>query len=60
MNPARALAPAIVSGHLSSLWIYATAPFLGSVIAVPLWMATRAGSGNSAPGKQQALQEVNV
>ncbi|MDP9174432.1 MAG: aquaporin [Planctomycetota bacterium] len=41
MNPARSLAPAIVSGHLSSVWIYLTAPFVGSVIAVPLWMATR-------------------
>jgi aquaporin Z len=43
MNPARSLAPAIVSGHFSSLWVYLTAPFLGSVIAVPLWMATRQG-----------------
>ncbi len=30
MNPARSLAPAIVSGQLSSLWVYLTAPFLGS------------------------------
>jgi aquaporin NIP len=49
MNPARSLAPAIVSGHLSSLWVYITAPFLGSVIAVPLWLAIRPGSRNSAP-----------
>jgi aquaporin Z len=41
MNPARSLAPAIVSGHLSNLWIYLTAPFLGTTIAVPLWGATR-------------------
>ncbi|MGA2582616.1 MAG: aquaporin [Tepidisphaeraceae bacterium] len=41
MNPARSLAPAIISGHLMSLWIYLTAPFLGSIAAVPLWMATR-------------------
>ena len=41
MNPARSLAPAIVSGHLSNLWIYLSAPFLGSIVAVPLWMATR-------------------
>jgi aquaporin NIP len=42
MNPARSFAPAVISGNLSNLWIYLTAPFLGSVIAVPLWMATRA------------------
>src|ERR1700761_4740840 len=34
MNPARSLAPAIVSGHLEHLWIYLTAPFLGAGLAV--------------------------
>src|SRR6202012_851977 len=34
MNPARSLAPAIVSGHLENLWIYLTAPFAGAVLAV--------------------------
>ncbi len=37
MNPARSLAPAIVSGHLEHLWIYLTAPFLGSITAVGAW-----------------------
>ncbi|MDE1769953.1 MAG: aquaporin [Thaumarchaeota archaeon] len=32
MNPARALAPAIVSGYLNDLWLYWTAPFIGSFI----------------------------
>ena len=36
MNPARSLAPALVSGHFDSLWIYLTAPFVGSAIAVGL------------------------
>lgn len=31
MNPARSLAPALVSGHLSNLWIYLLAPVLGSL-----------------------------
>src|SRR5450432_2688336 len=35
MNPARSLAPAIVSGHWASLWVYLTAPILGAAIAVP-------------------------
>lgn len=34
MNPARSLAPAIVSGHFNGLWIYLTAPFIGALIAV--------------------------
>jgi len=34
MNPARSLAPALVSGHLEYLWIYLSAPFLGSFLAV--------------------------
>lgn len=34
MNPARSLAPAIVSGNFHSLWIYLIAPVIGSIIAV--------------------------
>ena len=34
MNPARSLAPAVVSQHLSSLWIYLIAPALGALLAV--------------------------
>lgn len=34
MNPFRSLAPAIVSGHLQSLWLYLTAPTLGAIIAM--------------------------
>ena len=34
MNPARSLAPAIVSQHLSSLWIYLAAPTAGALLAV--------------------------
>jgi aquaporin Z len=34
MNPARSLAPAVVSGHFQTVWIYLTAPFAGAVSAV--------------------------
>ncbi len=34
MNPARSLAPALVSGQVDFLWIYLTAPFLGAAVAV--------------------------
>lgn len=36
MNPARSLAPAIISGHVQHLWIYCTAPVLGAVLAAGL------------------------
>ena len=32
VNPARSLAPAVVSGTYASLWVYLTAPFVGSVL----------------------------
>lgn len=34
MNPARSIAPALVSGNLSSLWVYLAAPPLGALLAV--------------------------
>jgi aquaporin NIP len=37
MNPARSFAPAFVSGHTESLWIYLTATTIGAVSAVPVW-----------------------
>lgn len=36
MNPARSLAPALVSGHLEHLLVYLIATVLGALIAVPL------------------------
>jgi aquaporin Z len=35
MNPARSLAPALVSGRLEHLWVYLAAPALGAALAVP-------------------------
>ena len=37
MNPARALAPALFSGVLDNLWLYLTAPFVGTSIAAFLF-----------------------
>ena len=36
MNPARSLAPAIVSGYYIDLWLYLTAPFIGTSIVALL------------------------
>ena len=35
MNPARSLAPAILSGSAQHLWMYLVAPLVGALIAVP-------------------------
>lgn len=37
MNPARSIAPAIVSGNLLHLWIYIVAPVVGAISAVGIW-----------------------
>lgn len=33
MNPARSLGPALVSGHLESIWLYIIAPVMGALLA---------------------------
>ena len=34
MNPARSLAPALISGRFEHLWVYLAAPLLGAILAV--------------------------
>jgi aquaporin NIP len=46
MNPARSLAPALVSGHLAHVWIYIVGPFVGSIIATLCWALARGRGGN--------------
>lgn len=41
MNPARSLAPAMVSGHVENLLLYLTAPFVGAALAVLACVCTR-------------------
>jgi aquaporin NIP len=41
MNPARSLAPAVVSGHTEFLWLYLVAPVIGAILAVPACCAFR-------------------
>ncbi len=41
MNPARSLAPAVVSARLDHLWVYLTAPVLGALLAVPTFAVIR-------------------
>ncbi len=47
MNPARSLGPALVSGHLQSLWIYLLAPPLGALLGVGCWLALQEPAARS-------------
>ncbi len=42
MNPARSLAPALVSGNLTDVWIYLTAPVIGACLAAWFWKTLKA------------------
>ncbi len=51
MNPARSLAPALISGKLGDLWIYLVAPTLGALLAVPVCICVREkGCCRAMPG----------
>jgi aquaporin NIP len=41
MNPARSLAPALVSGNLHDLWIYVAAPVVGAAVGALAYQAVR-------------------
>jgi aquaporin NIP len=44
MNPARSIAPALVSQNLQHLWVYIVAPIAGSIAAVPVWKYLQPGT----------------
>jgi aquaporin NIP len=41
MNPARSIAPAVLSGVLEHLWIYIVAPVTGAALSVFVWEMTK-------------------
>ena len=49
MNPARSIAPAIVSGHAENLWVYIWGPVLGAVLV---------GAAVSVAGSESDLEFV--
>ena len=46
MNPIRSLAPALVSGDLHALWLYITAPILGTSLGGVSYQLVRAEGHN--------------
>ncbi len=46
MNPARSVAPALISGHTIHLWIYLTAPVAGALMAVLITQLLKPGKTN--------------
>jgi aquaporin Z len=52
MNPARSLAPALVSGHLDHLWVYLSAPVVGAAAAVLACRCVRERPCCCAPAKE--------
>jgi len=41
MNPARSLAPALISGNFDALWIYVVAPFIGAAMGIGAYMSIK-------------------
>ena len=56
MNPARSIAPALLSAHVTSLWVYVAGPLIGAAMAVPCWLATR--EPPLAKGRMTVREEV--
>jgi MIP family channel proteins len=57
VNPARSLAPAVVSGTYGSLWIYLTAPFLGSILGWGAYRFLNPPDENEAGGRADDLDD---
>ncbi len=56
MNPARSLAPALVSGRTAELWVYLVAPIAGAALAVPCFHAIRGGRQEPAAASCRCLR----
>ena len=50
LNPARSLAPAVLSGTVGILWLYVIAPTAGALLVGALWRASPATSAPAATG----------
>lgn len=51
VNPARSLAPALVSGELGPIWLYLTAPFVGAAIGWAMFRFFDSGEAVATPAE---------
>nr|WP_293900026.1 aquaporin [Sporocytophaga sp.] len=58
MNPARSLAPAILSGNTQSLWIYLTAPFIGAYLGIKCSAYIQNDNQNDSDKKSHILERT--
>lgn len=47
MNPARSVAPAVISNHMEHIWLYIWAPIIGALLAIVLWKYLNGGEPGS-------------
>ncbi|HEY8671163.1 MAG TPA: aquaporin [Terriglobales bacterium] len=59
MNPARSLAPALVSGHPGALWIYLLAPIAGALLAVIICRCVREDAFGSSLSREMGTERSN-
>ena len=59
MNPARSLAPALVSGRVGTLWIYLLAPIAGALLAVILCRVVREDAFGSTASRELSVEQSN-
>lgn len=53
MNPARSLAPAVVSGQLQYIWIYISAPVIGAIFGILVCYFTKGNACCHLPREQK-------
>ncbi|MBA3314430.1 MAG: aquaporin [Planctomycetota bacterium] len=58
MNPMRSLAPALVSGHLESVWVYLTAPVIGAAIGLLCFRVTQSSNRSNIPSQSASNDPV--
>jgi MIP family channel proteins len=51
-NPARSIAPAILAGDATNLWIYIAGPFVGGIIGGLVFWALRRSPGSEVEGEE--------
>jgi aquaporin NIP len=54
LNPARTLAPAVLSGTYTDLWVYLTAVPLGALLVAALWKPRSVDRLDRGPGRRDA------